>query len=121
MKLKVLKSINKRIITLELETSHFTPVENKMLDILGEPIISIKKMYGDNLGVELEKKIRTGFKAKVRFDGSDNKVAADAACDKFLEDLSDELAKTMEKLQEIYVDIDGDKENKPASYIDIKY
>lgn len=121
MKLKVLKSINKRIITLELETTHFTPVENKMLDILGEPIISFKKVYGDNLGVELEKKIRTGFKVKVKFDGTDNIVLADEACDKFLEDLSEELAKAMEKMKDIYVDIDGDKENKPASYIDIKY
>lgn len=121
MKLRVLKTINKRIITLELETSHFTPVENKMLDILGEPIISIRKVYGDNLAVELDKKIRTGFKSKVKFDGSDNIVAADKACDKFLEDLTEELSKTMEKLQDLYMDIDGDKENKPANYIEIKY
>lgn len=121
MKLKVLKSINKRMITLEIETTSFTPEENKMLDILGEPIVKMEKMYGDNLGVSIEKRIRTGFKIKVRFDGTEDIVAADAASDKFLEDLPELLSNTMEKLKSLYDDIDGKDENKPANYIDIKY
>ena len=121
MKLKVLKSISKRMITLELETTNFTAEENKMLDILGEPIVEFKKVYGDNLGVEIEKRIRTGFKIKVRFDGTDNIVAADAASEKFLEDLPEYLSNTMDKLKSLYDDIDGVNENKPAKYIDIKY
>ena len=121
MRLKVLKSISKRIITLEIETTSFTTEENKMLDILGEPVVNFKKVYGDNLAVAIEKRIRTGFKVKVKFDGTDDIVAADAACDKFLEDLPEELANSMEKLKMIYDDIDGKDENKPAKYIDIKY
>nr|DAV25239.1 MAG TPA: hypothetical protein [Caudoviricetes sp.] len=121
MKLKVQKSISKRIINLEIETASFTPDENKMLDILGEPIIKFEKIYGDNLAVSFEKRIRTGFKIKVRFDGTENIVAADAACDKFLEDLPEELAKAMEKLKMLYDDIDGKDENKPPKYIDIVY
>ena len=45
MKIKVLKNISKRIITLELETTSFTAEENKMLDILGEPVIKFEKVY----------------------------------------------------------------------------
>jgi hypothetical protein len=121
MKLRVQKSINKRIINLEIETASFTPEENKMLDILGEPIIKFEKIYGDNLAVSLEKRIRTGFKVKVRFDGTEDIVAADEACDKFLEDLPEELAKAMEKLKMLYDDINGKDENKPPKYIDIVY
>ena len=121
MRLKVQKYINKRVITYELETVNFTSEENKMLDILGEPVITLKKVYGDNLGVDIQKKIRTGFKVKVKLDGTDNIVAADSAADKFLEDLAEELSSTMEKMKELYDDIDGVNENKPIKYIDIKY
>lgn len=121
MKIKVLKSINKRIITLEIETTSFTSEENKMLDILGEPVVKFEKIYGNNLAVSIEKRIRTGFKTRVKFDGTDDIVAADAACDKFLEELPEALAKTMEKLKTIYDDIDGKDENKSAKYIDIEY
>ena len=121
MKLKVKKTISKRIITLEIETTSFTAEENKMLDILGEPIVNFEKIYGDNLAVSLEKKIRTGFKVKVKFDGTDDIMAADKASDKFLEDLPEELAKIMEKLKDLYDNIEGKDENKAAIYIDIEY
>lgn len=121
MRLKVLKSINKRIITLEIETTDFTYDENKMLDILGEPIVSFKKVYGANLAVEIEKRIRTGFKVKVKFDGTDDIVAADKASDKFLEDLPEYISKTMEKLKTLYDNIEGEKENTSPAYIPIEY
>lgn len=121
MKLRVLKNISKRIITLEIETTGFTHEENKMLDILGEPVIKFEKVYGDNLAVSIERRIRTGFKTKIKFDGTDDIVAADAASDKFLEDLPEQIAKTMDKLKMIYDDIDGSNENKPARVIEIDY
>lgn len=121
MKLKVLKSINKRMITLEIETTNFSLEENKMLDILGEPVVKFEKIYGDNLAVSFEKRIRTGFKTKVKFDGTDDIVAADAASEKFLEDLPEALGSIMEKLKMLYDDIDGANENKPAKTIDIVY
>lgn len=121
MKIKVLKNISKRIITLELETTSFTAEENKMLDILGEPVIKFDKVYGPNLAVSIDKRIRTGFKVKVKFDGTDDIVAADNASNQFLEDLPEKLASVMEKLKELYVDIDGAKENVPPTYIDVKY
>lgn len=121
MKLKVGKNISKRIITLDIETCMFNTEENKMLDILGEPIISLRKQYGDNLAVELEKKIRTNFKQKIRFDGTDNIAAADQASEKFIEDLTELLATTMEKLKDLYDDIDGKNENKAPQMIEIKY
>lgn len=121
MKLKVLKNITKRIITLEIETTSFTSEENKMLDILGEPIVKFEKIYGENLAVSLERRIRTGFKTKVKFDGTDDIVEADSASEKFLEDLPEKLASTMEKLKMLYDDIDGGNENKPAKHIDIVY
>lgn len=121
MKLKVLKKIAKRIITLEIETTSFTAEENKMLDILGEPIVKFEKVYGDNLAVSLERRIRTGFKTKIKFDGTDDIVEADAAAEQFLEDLPEKLSSVMEKLKMLYDDIDGVNENKPAKTIDITY
>lgn len=121
MRLKVLKNISKRIITLDIETTSFTEEENKMLDILGEPVIKLDKTYEDNFTVSIERRIRTGFKTKVKFDGTEDIVAADEATEKFLEDLSEKLASAMEKLKIIYDDIDGANKNKPAKYIDIKY
>lgn len=121
MKLKVKKTISKRIITLEIETTSFTVEENKMLDILGEPIVSFKKIYGENFGVEIEKKIRTGFKVKVKFDGSDDIIKADEASDKFLEELPEMLGEMMAKLKDLYDEIEGKNENKAATFIDIKY
>ena len=53
LKLKVLKSINKRIITLEIETTEFTYDKNKILNILGEPVVSFKKVYDTNLAVKI--------------------------------------------------------------------
>ena len=87
LKLKVLKSINKRIITLEIETTEFTYDKNKILNIFEEPVVSFKKVYGTNLAVKIEKTIRTGFKVKVKFDGTDDIVAADKVSYQFLEDL----------------------------------
>lgn len=121
MKLKVQKSIDKRIITLDIETTGFTPNENKMLDFLGEPIVKFEKIYGENLAVSIERRIRTGFKTRVKFDGTDNIVAADFACDRFLEDLPGELGKAMEKIKLLYDDIDGNNENKQPKFIDVVY
>lgn len=121
MKLKVLKAISKRIITLEIETTSFTAEETKMLDILGEPIIKFEKIYGDNLAVSIDKRIRTGFKVKIRFDGTDDIIAADAACNKFLEELPESLGDTMDQLRRLYDDIEGKDENKATAFIDIAY
>lgn len=121
MKIKVLKNISKRIITLEIETTSFTAEENKMLDILGEPVVKFEKVYGPNLAVSIDKRIRTGFKVKVKFDGTDDIVAADNASNQFLEDLPEKLASVMEQLKELYTDIDGANENVTTQYIDVKY
>mgnify|MGYP000374151216 CR=1 FL=1 len=95
MQLKYKKSIQKKVIVVELETINFTPQENKLLDELGEPVISFEKVYPPNFAVQFEKKIRTGFKVKVKFDGTENLQAAAEAANLFFEEIQDRLAEEM--------------------------
>ena len=66
MQLKYTKSIKKRVITIELETTGFTTNEAKALDLLGEPEVVLEKNYAGGFPVSINKKIRTGFKVKVK-------------------------------------------------------
>jgi hypothetical protein len=69
MQLKINKVTKNKMVTVVLETTGFTLEENKMLDQLGEPVIEIDKCYGSN-PVKFSKRVRSGFKIKVRFDAS---------------------------------------------------
>lgn len=103
MKLKVRRSTKNKVVTLELETIDFTEKENDMLNQLGEPIIEIDKSYGNN-SIKFAKKIRTGFKVKIKFDAnleSDTDITANYI-ENFLELIQEELAKKMEVLADEY-------------------
>lgn len=102
MQLKYTKSIKKRVISIDLETTGFTTNETKALDLFGEPEVIIEKTYAGGFPISFKKKIRTGFKIKARFDGtSDINKAAKAANDFFdeiKEKLGEAMSKTMEQL-----------------------
>jgi hypothetical protein len=122
MQLKIIKSIRRRIITLELSTIGFTPSENKMLDELGEPVVSFEKVYGTN-AVQISKRIRTGFKIRLKFDGTEDIESTSIACSEFIEAIKAHLADMMISLQEDYEDLNDIKAEvtiEPISSIDYK-
>ena len=118
MQLKYSKSISKKLIVIELETVNFTPRENKALDQFGEPLVIFERMYTGNFPVQISKKIRTGFKVRIKFDGTENLDGAVAAANTFMEEIEEELAKEMGKIMELALDSEFKAESR---FVDIKY
>lgn len=120
MQLRYEKSIKNRVITLELETASFLSREVQALEKFGEPLVGIEKMYRSKYPVSFEKKIRTGFKVKVKFDGRDDVNEAAEAANEFFEEiqevLTDKMAEIMDKLDELESGFEAKK-----GFIDIKY
>lgn len=105
MDLKVKKVTKNKVVAIELSTFNFTQLENKMLDELGEPFIEFNKSYGSN-AINFKKRIRTGFKVKVKFDASletDTDKTAEYISD-FLEELKDKLSDAMFEVEGQYND-----------------
>lgn len=105
MKLRVRRATKNKVVTLELETMDFTERENSMLDQLGEPVIDIDQSYGNN-PVKFSKKIRTGFKVKVKFDANleNNTEKTAEYIEQFLEFIQEKLANVMSNLSDEYND-----------------
>lgn len=95
MQLKYTKAIKKRVITIELETTGFTTNENKALDLFGEPDVTLEKNYSGGFPISISKKIRTGFKVKAKFDGTENMDAAASAANQFFDDIQEKLGIAM--------------------------
>lgn len=120
MQLKFDNQIKNKVITVELETANFTAKENTALERIGEPIIKFEKMYDGGFPVQFEKKIKTGFKIRVKFDGSEDLQGATLAANQFLEDIQEKLENEMSILMDKL--IDHESEFKPAKgFIDINY
>lgn len=120
MQLRYDKSVKNRIITIELETVHFLHRESQALEKFGEPVIKIEKMYKNTYPVSIEKRIKTGFKVKVKFDGTKDFNSAVEAANEFFEEISEKLTEemmlVMEKLEELECEFVQKK-----GFIDIKY
>lgn len=120
MQLRYDKSIKSRVITLELETAHFTPREVQALEKFSEPLVGIEKLYRGKFPVAFEKKIRTGFKVKVKFDGHADVNEAAEAANEFFEEiqelLTDKMSELMDKLEELESGFEAKK-----GFVDIKY
>lgn len=112
MQLKVDQTVRKRQIRLEVETTNFSRQELMALDELGEPVISIEKMYLGKYPVSFSKTIRTGFKLRVSFDGQDDIEEAAEAMNIFYEELKTIMRTEMEKLMDTYDDINYVLERK---------
>lgn len=69
MNLKIKTNARNRVVHLSLETVDFTPEEEAVLRQVGEPVINFEENYGKHT-VKFEKRIRTGFKVAVKFDGN---------------------------------------------------
>lgn len=96
MQLKINTTIKNSIILVELETINFCGVENNMLDQFGEPVFHLEKMYQNEFAVSIHKKIRSNFKVKVRFDGSQDIDKASLAANEFIDEVKDALPVLME-------------------------
>lgn len=118
MQLKYNKSVRNNVITIELETANFTPDENKALDRFGEPEVRIEKLYGGKWPVNFAKKIRNGFKVKVKFDGSEGIEAATEAANMFFDEIQEELAEEMAKVMDIF---NGNDFEVKTGIVDVKY
>lgn len=105
MKLKTKKTISKRVISVEFETLGFTAEENEILDAVGEPVIEYETVFNMEV-ISIEKKIRTGFKTKVKFNGESNIGSADKAADNFIAKIKDLLAVAMADAKDLYENID---------------
>ena len=95
MQLKYTKSIKKRVISIELETTGFTTNETKALDLFGEPEVVLEKTYAGGFPISINKKIRTGFKVKAKFDGTDNMDGAAKAANDFFDEIKEKLGIAM--------------------------
>lgn len=105
MKLSVRRFTKNKMVTIELSTTDFSEKENSMLDQLGEPVIEIDKNYGQN-PIKFSKKIRTGFKVKVRFDANleENTDVTATYIESFIEFLQDEMSLAMSQLEFDYTE-----------------
>lgn len=120
MQLKYNNTVKNKIITIELETTNFTKRENLALERFGEPIVKFEKEYNGGFPVSFEKRIKTGFKVRVKFDGTNNLQAATNAANQFFEDIQEKLREEMEVLMDKLHSFEV--EFKPASgLLDIDY
>lgn len=103
MKLRVKRSTKNKKTTLFLETIEFSERENNMLNELGEPVINVDKTYGNN-SIKFEKKIRNGFKVRLKFDANLENDADQTAAyiEEFLEFIQEELSDRMSLLSDDY-------------------
>lgn len=108
MQLKYENSIRKRVITIELETYNFTQAEIKALDQFGEPVIKFEKNYAGNFPVAISKSIRSGFKVRVKFDGTEDIEGATAAANQFFEEIQEVLEEEMRNLLDKYNDLNSE-------------
>lgn len=120
MQLRYDNSVKNRIITVELETTHFTQKEVNALEKFGEPLIAIEKVYRQSFPVKVEKRIRTGFKIKVKFDGTEDMQEAVEAANAFIEDVTELLTESMSELID-QLDELGSEFQAKKGLIDIKY
>jgi hypothetical protein len=120
MQLKYDKQIKNQIITIELETTNFTIRENAALERFGEPVVSFEKVYDGDFPVSFNKKIKTGFKVRVKFDGTQNLQAATDAANLFFDEIQEVLRNELSLLNDRLTDLEV--EFRPANgLLDILY
>lgn len=97
MQVKYNNYIRNRIVYMELETANFTQKELEALNKFGEPVIKIEKDY-QGFPVSLERKIKTGFKVRQRFDGTEDIKGAVNAANEFFGDIVEQMRDKMNEL-----------------------
>ena len=94
MQLLINTELRRSILTVELETINFTKAENDLLDQFGEFVFDFEKVYQNDFPVSIHKKIRTNFKVRIKFDGSESEEAmekATLAANEFIEEIEEKI------------------------------
>ncbi len=115
MKLNYNNYVRNNVVYIDLETADFTARELSAFYKFGEPVVSFHHSYGFPSGegdypirVDIERKIKTSFRVRAKFDGSSNLDDAINAANTFFEDIKMELEEVMlgimEKLSELEID-----------------
>jgi len=108
MQLRYNNQIKNKVITIELETTNFTIRENAAIERVGEPVVRFEKVYDGGFPVSFNKKIKTGFKVRVKFDGTENLQAATDAANLFFEEVQElvraEMSTVVERLADLEVE-----------------
>ena len=120
MQLKYNNRVRNKVIIIELETTNFTKRENEALDRFGEPVVKLEKVYDGGFPVNFEKKIKTGFKLRVKFDGSKDLQAATDAANLFFEEIQEVLSQEMSSLMDKMADLEIEFKST-SGLLDIKY
>jgi hypothetical protein len=101
-----------------METVNFTYEENQALDQYCEPEIKIEKMYLGKYPVSFCKKIRSGFKLRIKFDGTEDIDSATEAAHMFFDEIQLELGDKMSDVIDKYKGIDFTTDQ---GFLDVKY
>lgn len=120
MQLKYSKTVKNRVVLIELETTSFLPREVAALDKFGEPVVKLEKMYLDVFPVVIDRKIRSGFKIRVKFDGTENLATATDAANLFFEEIQELLSASMGSLIDKLNDLESEFKSD-SGFVDIKY
>lgn len=120
MQLKYNNTVKNRIITIELETTSFNKREVTALEKFSEPIVKLEKQYLNKYPVSIERKIRTGFKVRVKFDGTEDMDGAAQAASQFFEEIQEVLGEHMRNLIDQLDELESGFESK-AGFLDIRY
>lgn len=119
MKLKYNKYIIRKVIVIELETTNFSSTEDKLFEEYGEPVINFEKVYYSNHPIQIaNKKIKSGFKLKIKFDGTQDMVTAADAANEFFQEIKELLEIEMSDLSYKATDANFKSE---TGYEDIVY
>lgn len=123
MQLKYFKDLKDKVVTINLETSGFTKEELDMLDDFGEPIIVFDKVYGltVNHHIKFERKIKSGFKLSLKFDGIIDLEDAINSSKEFMEDIQVALSDAMRELKEKAERIYSISFDEGRGFVDINY
>lgn len=98
MQIKYNNQVKNGIVYVELETCNFTCKEQKALAYLGEPKVFFNKHYGLTDVLIDNRRIKSGFKVRFRFDGNGDPVQAVKDASTFYEDIKAKLFSEMNEL-----------------------
>lgn len=108
MQIKYNNKVKNGVVFMELETCGFTCKESKALEYLGEPKVFFQKCYGTDEVLIDNRRIRTGFKIRLRFEGNGEAVDAIKNAATCYEEIKQELSKIMDQLLLKFDDVNAE-------------
>ena len=120
MQLKYDNQVKNKVIVIHLETVNFTKKENVALEKFGEPVVKLDRLYNGLFPVSIERRIKSGFKIRVKFDGNEELGLASASANEFIDEIKELLAEEMRVLMEKLSDLEVEFKSGSGFY-DLSY